>query len=74
MATLYTTKQDDMIDLICFRHYGAQRPGMVEAVLEANRTTVRLAHRDEVLPLGLTLTLPDLPRSIAELPIQSLWD
>jgi len=74
MAHTYTTKQGDMIDLICFRHYGGQRPGMVEAVLEANRTTVRLAHRDEVLPIGLTLTLPDLPTTATEIAIQNLWD
>ncbi|MFN3624626.1 MAG: tail protein X [Hyphomicrobium sp.] len=74
MATIYVTKQGDMIDLICFRHYGGHRPGSVEAVLEANRTTVRLAHRDEVLPLGLALTLPDLPKAVTQFPIQNLWD
>ncbi len=74
MAHQYTTKQGDMIDLICFRHYGGHRAGSVEAVLEANRTTVRLAHRDEVLPIGLTLTLPDLPTAPMQFPIQYLWD
>jgi len=54
MAT-YTTKAGDMVDEVCFKHYGHDA-GMTEKVLEAN---VGLADFGAVLPAGITIILPD---------------
>lgn len=67
----YTTKQNDMIDLIAWRHYGHQR-GTAEAILEAN---VGLADLSVVLPAGIVIHLPELPDDSAVLPQPlRLWD
>ena len=69
MALRYISKQRDMIDLICWKHYGYTQ-GAVEAVLEANR---ELAGQPPVLPAGLAIILPDLGPPPAPQPIR-LWD
>lgn len=51
----YITRQGDTVDLICYLHYGTERDGTVEAVLEAN---TGLADYGTVLPLGITIDLP----------------
>ena len=56
MAAEYRTKDGDMVDHICWKHYG-RSSGTVEAVLEANPG---LADAGPVLPGGLVVTLPDL--------------
>ena len=69
MTATYTTKMGDMVDLICFRYYG-RHVGTAEVVLAANRG---LAAHGEVLPAGLVIVLPDLPKqSAAKLPVK-LW-
>ena len=70
MATTYITRQGDMLDLICYRHYGRQS-GAVEAVLEANP---RLADRGPVYPAGVRILLPDLRQPSAEERLITLWD
>lgn len=66
----YRTADGDRLDTVCKRLYDAQS-GVVEAVLEANPG---LAARGAVLPAGLLVTLPDLPRPAeAERPTR-LWD
>jgi phage tail protein X len=65
----YITMQDDRLDRICQRHYGACR-GVVEQVLEANP---RLADRGCVLAAGMRITLPDI-RTRNERPQVRLWD
>lgn len=69
MATIYRTRRGDMLDQICWRHYG-QQSGAVERVLEANPG---LADRGPVLPEGLEVTLPDAAPAPARTPIR-LWD
>ncbi|MBK1868243.1 tail protein X [Aestuariivirga sp. YIM B02566] len=69
MAVIYRTKQGDMIDLICFRHYG-RSSGAVEVVLEANRD---LSQQPAVLPLGIEITLPDISPIPTPQPVR-LWD
>ena len=69
MALVYRTKQRDMIDLICWKHYG-YTPGAVEAVLEANH---ELASQPPVLPSGLEIILPDLGPPPSPKPVR-LWD
>lgn len=67
----YTTRQNDMLDLICFQHYG-YHTGTVEAVLEANRDLSALPC---ILPAGLTILLPDLPSAAERNPApMRLWD
>lgn len=67
----YTTKQNDMLDLIAYRHYGFHA-GTVEAILEANRD---LSAMPCVLPAGLTIMLPDLPTAAERNPApMRLWD
>ncbi len=60
MSATYRCRQGDMLDWICWKHYGRTRDA-VEAVLEAN---AGLADYGPVLPAGLEITLPDL--SLAE--------
>jgi phage tail protein X len=51
----YRTKDGDMVDLICFRHYG-RTAAVTEAVLAANPG---LAARGPMLPAGVEIVLPD---------------
>lgn len=69
MAIVYRTKQGDMIDMICHRHYG-RSVGAVEAVLEANRD---LSLRPAILPPGIDVILPDLAPVPTPQPVK-LWD
>ena len=72
--TTHTTKDGDMLDLICFRRYRGRQAGAVEFVLEANRH-IHLSTNGPLLPRGLQIELPDLPtdQATAE-PLQKLWD
>ena len=54
--TLYKTKEHDMLDWICWKHYGFQS-GVVEIVLTANP---ELAEWGSFLPAGLLITLPEI--------------
>jgi phage tail protein X len=74
MARTYVTVDGDMIDRICWRAYDGRQAGAVEAVLEANRVPLELSGYPAVLPRGLKLILPDLPRETREVAIQPLWD
>ncbi len=69
MAT-YRTRQGDVLDLVCVRHYGLRR-GLIEVVYEANPG---LCEQPVVLPAGLVIVLPDLPREALPRPQQKLWD
>ena len=73
MARTYTTVDGDMLDLICYRHYRGRQSGAVEAVLEANRN-LGLSAREERLPRGLTIILPDLPAATTRAALVKLWD
>lgn len=59
MPTPYVTEAGDQLDLIAWRHYG-YHTGTVEAILEANRD---LSQHPPVLPAGLLISLPDLPKA-----------
>lgn len=67
----YVTRQGDTMDLICKAYYGTERGGLVEAALEANPG---LAERGPILPAGVTVTLPDLPKPATTKPLVRLWD
>lgn len=57
MSTTYVTREGDLLDDICLRVYGEQKPGQVEAVLAANPG---LAEQGFILPSGLLIILPVL--------------
>lgn len=73
MPTVYRTRQGEVLDLICLRHYRTHSGGVVEKVLEANPG---LADRGPILPLGTRVTLPDLPTVTAPAATAAikLWD
>lgn len=52
----YTTKDGDVIDQICWQHYG-RTAGLVEQVLEANP---HLAEYPIILDAGVVIKLPVL--------------
>jgi len=52
----YRTKQGDLLDAICAKHYPSLA-GVVEQVLEAN---INLASYGAVLPAGLLIELPEI--------------
>lgn len=54
MTIYYSTKEKDMLDYICWQHYGFTS-GAVEVVLEKNPG---LAEYGSFLPAGLKITLP----------------
>jgi phage tail protein X len=66
---LYRTKDGDMLDAICQRHYG-RTAGVVESVLEANPG---LADLGPVLDAGVVIVLPELPAPEPDEGV-SLWD
>ena len=68
-AGAYFTADDDVLDEICWRRYG--REDAVPAVLAANP---RLADAGPVLPAGVLIVLPDLPRASRALPAERLWE
>ncbi|MEZ6853023.1 tail protein X [Halodesulfovibrio aestuarii] len=55
---IYRTKQGDVLDAVVFKYYERQ-PGAIEQVMDANRG---LAKYGPVLPAGLAIVLPDLPK------------
>lgn len=70
MPTTYTTRQGEMVDMVCRRAYGDET-GYVEKVLDANPG---LAGLGPVLPIMTKIVLPDLPKAAPEKKIISLWD
>lgn len=70
MATIYTTKQNEIVDMICRRAYGDES-GYVERVLDINPG---LAEIGPILPIGTRVVLPDLPKAAQERKIVNLWD
>lgn len=70
MTTVYTTRQNEMIDSICRRVFGDES-GYVESVLEANPG---LAALPVPLPMGTVVTLPDIPKASKVVPVVGLWD
>lgn len=60
-AARYVTQEGDLLDHICWRHYGREW-GTPEAVLTANRG---LASIGGPMPGGLTIFLPSIDLSVA---------
>ncbi len=66
---IYTTVDGDILDAICFRHYGSAARYIVEQVLVANHG---LADRGVVYEAGLKIILPEL--AIKQEQRLELWD
>jgi phage tail protein X len=72
MPLQYLTKQGDVLDAIAFGQYGACTEDTLNAVLAAN---YGLATYGPILPMGLTITLPDqAPTTPPVSTGVSLWD
>jgi phage tail protein X len=70
---IYISKYGDMVDLICFRHYGYTN-GITETVLAANPG---LAALGPLPPKGTRIVLPDLGASVQQSAAKEtvrLWD
>ncbi len=63
MAETYLTKLNERIDRIVYIHYGTTENRIVEYVIEQNPG---LEERDIILPLGITIFLPDLPAEVKD--------
>lgn len=62
---LYKTKENEMLDWICWKHYGFEA---VEAVLKENPG---LAEYGSLLPAGLIIKLPIVKKTNATI---KLWE
>jgi len=65
----YRTKEGDMLDAICFKHYG-QSAGMVELVFNANPG---LAAKGSRFVSGIVIELPDIKPAAVRQEVR-LWD
>lgn len=63
------TVQGDTLSAVLWRHMGATR-GQIERVLDANP---KLAHMPAVLPAGIEICIPEMPRVSKQASIK-LWD
>lgn len=70
MATIYTTKQFETVDLVCMAHYG-RTADVTEAVLDANPG---LSAFGPILPMGTKVTLPEIKRRTATAALVSLYN
>lgn len=68
MATTYRTREGDVLDYICWKHYGMT--SVVEKVLDAN---MNLAEYGTIFPSGLSIELPEISLQ-KEVEAESLWD
>jgi len=66
---MYTTKDGDMLDDICFRHYGTSI-STTEQVLAANPG---LGDAGPVFVSGINITLPSIQPAAAQSDVR-LWD
>ena len=66
----YRTRQGDMLDAICHRHYSGIKPS--DAMPEVLAANPGFEQHPPQLPEGLTLTLPDIPPPEPEPGIE-LW-
>lgn len=69
-AVRYVCRDGDVLDWICWHHYG-QQAGAVELVLRANPG---LSAMGAVLPAGHVINLPALPKPATTVRPVRLWD
>lgn len=71
MAQTYKTRDGDVVDQIAWRQYGEVNADILRMVLEANHG---LADRGAVLPRGVSVVLPDIPKPTGTRKAVQLWD
>ncbi len=70
LSSVIRTQNGDMLDALCHQHYPDIKPSeAMPVVLAANPG---LEQQPAVLPEGMTITLPDIPRPAPEAAIE-LW-
>jgi phage tail protein X len=62
----YITKLYDRLDRICYARYGSTENQIVEWVIEQNPGVELYGI---LLPLGITINLPDAPRELTQPPV-----
>ncbi|CAG9000675.1 MAG: hypothetical protein CENE_02675 [Candidatus Celerinatantimonas neptuna] len=67
MATIYKTRDGDVLDRICYDYYGRE-----SAVIDVYAANPGLASYGVILPAGISILLPVLSRPVAQ--GTSLWD
>lgn len=68
----YITRQGDMLDWICWKHYGTHDDGTLEIALAANAAAV--AENGSVFPAGVLIVLPAIDRPAVAVKLIRLWD
>ncbi|BET29207.1 tail protein X [Wolbachia pipientis] len=69
MTTYYVSKESEMLDLICWKHYGFTN-GVVELVLAEN---LGLAEYGSFLPAGLKIKLPVIQKPVQKSKLK-VWE
>ncbi len=69
MTIYYLAKENDMLDYICWKHYGFTS-GAVEIVLEENPG---LAEYGSFLPAGLKIKLPTIQKPVQKSKLK-VWE
>ncbi|MFM2476350.1 tail protein X [Celerinatantimonas sp. MCCC 1A17872] len=67
MATIYRTRDGDVLDQICNDYYGRS-----SAIIDVYDANPGLVDYGAILPAGIEITLPDLAAPVAQ--GTSLWD
>jgi phage tail protein X len=62
----YITKLYDRLDKICYARYGSTDNDIVEWVIEQN---YGIELRGVLLPIGITINLPEAPRQLTQAPV-----
>lgn len=70
MTVTVRTQQHDTVDALCWRHYG-RTAGVTEVVFNTNPG---LADYGPVLPLGLTVQMPEAQTAAPQRQRVNLWD
>ena len=68
MSQTYRTRQGDVVDALVYKYYQGQE-GTLEQVLNANPG---LAAKGDVLPAGVTIVFPEVPKPKSKESI-TLW-
>ncbi len=69
MSVHYRTLAGDVLDRICWRHYGHE-----SAIVDVLDSNPHLAELGPELPAGLLIELPDLPDTADTTCVVHLWD
>jgi phage tail protein X len=68
--SIYITKMFDRLDRICYDRYGSNNNQITEWAIDQNPG---LELHGILLPLGITINLPDPPRTITAAPVLKLF-